>query len=264
MAGENWFISGTGNDVLRGAGGNDILVGGYGGDTYVYASGDGNDLIVDGNDPSNPSERDTLQLTNIASDGVTVTATQNGEDLLVNVLATGETITVLQQFVTLGIERLTFANGVAWNRATIAARVAQAPNSDPTDITLAGGSVAENATDGTVVGIATGVDADAADTLSYSLVDNAGGRFAIDSMTGAIVLVNSALLDHESAASHTISVRVTDQGALTFDKSFTIAVSDINEAPTNATLSGGTVAENSANGTVVGTVTGIDPDPDLS
>ena len=72
--------------------------------------------------------------------------------------------------------------------------------------------------------------------------------------------MNSALLDYESATSHAITVRVTDQGALTFDKSFTIAVTDINEAPTNATLSGGIVAENSANGTVVGTVTGVDPD----
>src|SRR6266436_4418044 len=62
------------------------------------------------------------------------------------------------------------------------------------------------------------------------------------------------------ASQHAITVRVTDQGGLTFDKSFTIGVSDVNEAPTGATLSGGTVAENSANGTVVGAVTGLDPD----
>ena len=54
------------------------------------------------------------------------------------------------------------------------------------------------------------------------------------------------LLDYESATSHAITVRVTDQAGLTFDKTFTIKVTNINEAPTNATLSGGTVAENSA------------------
>ena len=43
-------------------------------------------------------------------------------------------------------------------------------------------------------------------------------------------------------------------------KSFTINLCDVNEAPSDATLTGGSVAENSANGTTVGTVTGTDPD----
>src|SRR5256885_11369786 len=60
--------------------------------------------------------------------------------------------------------------------------------------------------------------------------------------------------DYESATSQTITVRVTDQGGLFLDKTFTIGVTNVNEAPTNATLSGSSVAENAANGTVVGTV----------
>ena len=48
----------------------------------------------------------------------------------------------------------------------------------------------------------------------------------------------------------------TDQGGLFIDKSFTIAVTNVNEAPTGATLSG-SVQENAANGTVVGTISGI-------
>ena len=63
-----------------------------------------------------------------------------------------------------------------------------------------------------------------------------------------------------AATSHDVTVRVTDQGGLTFDKAFTINVTNVNEAPTNATLTGGTIAENAANGTVVGTVAGVDPD----
>ncbi|MCH3873826.1 hypothetical protein LZC35_08925, partial [Campylobacter jejuni] len=73
-------------------------------------------------------------------------------------------------------------------------------------------------------------------------------------------VANGTLLDYETATSQSITVRVTDQGGLTFDKTFTIAVTNVNEAPTNATLSAATVAENAANGTVVGTVTGTDPD----
>jgi Ca2+-binding RTX toxin-like protein len=133
-------------------------------------------------------------------------------------------------------------------------------NETPTNATLSGGIVAENAANGTVVGTVTGVDPDVGATFSYVLMDNAGGRFAINATTGVITVANGMLLNYESATSHDIAVRITDQGGLTVDKTFTLGVSDVNEAPTNATLSGGTVAENAASGTVVGTVTGFDPD----
>ena len=52
----------------------------------------------------------------------------------------------------------------------------------PTDTDGAtGGSVAENAVNGTAVGItASASDADVGATILYSLSDDAGGRFAID------------------------------------------------------------------------------------
>ncbi|MEH2499378.1 Ca2+-binding RTX toxin-like protein [Bradyrhizobium sp. AZCC 1678] len=133
-------------------------------------------------------------------------------------------------------------------------------NEAPTGAALAGGSVAENSASGTVVGTAAGVDPDAGAVLSYALTDDAGGRFAIDTTTGQITVANGALLNFEAAASHDVTVRVTDQGGLTFDKVFTVAVNDINEVPTAASLAGGSVAESAVNGTVVGVVTGADPD----
>ena len=45
-------------------------------------------------------------------------------------------------------------------------------------------SVAESAADGTVIGTYQGSDPDVGDTLTYSLVDSANGRFAIDPDTG--------------------------------------------------------------------------------
>ncbi len=44
-------------------------------------------------------------------------------------------------------------------------------------------SIAENSAAGTVVGVATAVDPDRTGTVTYSLTDNAGGRFAINSST---------------------------------------------------------------------------------
>ena len=137
-------------------------------------------------------------------------------------------------------------------------------NEAPANATLTGGSVAENAANGTAVGTVAGVDPDAGNTFTYSLTANAGGRFAINAASGQLTVANGTLLDYEAATSHAITVRVTDQGGLTFDKAFTIGVTDVNEAtnhaPTNATLSGGSVAENAANGTAAGTVAGVDPD----
>ncbi|MBS1168246.1 MAG: hypothetical protein H6R00_4271, partial [Proteobacteria bacterium] len=133
-------------------------------------------------------------------------------------------------------------------------------NEAPNDLTLSGGTVAENAAAGTVVGTVAGVDPDAGATLSYGLADDAGGRFAINSTTGEISVADGALLDYEAATSHAITVRVTDESGLSYDESFTIGLSDVNEAPTDLTLSGGTVAENAAIGTVVGTLAGADPD----
>ena len=59
-----------------------------------------------------------------------------------------------------------------------------------------GGSVAENAVNGTATGTVTGADPDAGATLSYSLTNDAGGRFAINATTGAITVANGTLLNY--------------------------------------------------------------------
>src|SRR5262249_3657580 len=78
----------------------------------------------------------------------------------------------------------------------------------PTGATLSSDTVAENSADGTVIGTVTGIDPEAGDVLSYSLIDDAGGRFAIDAASGELTVADGALLDYESATSHAITVRV--------------------------------------------------------
>jgi VCBS repeat-containing protein len=106
----------------------------------------------------------------------------------------------------------------------------------------------------------TGTDPDARDTKTYSLTDTAGGRFAIDSATGQLTVADGSLLNYESATSHSVTVRVTDSGGLAYDETFAINVTNVNEGPTDLALSANTVAENATTGTVVGTVSGTDPD----
>ncbi|MCC6140143.1 MAG: DUF4347 domain-containing protein [Nitrospira sp.] len=140
-------------------------------------------------------------------------------------------------------------------------------NDAPTDLSLSTNTVAENAANGTAVGTVTGADPDVGDTKTYSLTDNAGGRFAINSSTGQITVANSALLDYESAASHNVTVRMTDSGGLTYDETFAINLTNVNEAPVLSVNAGSTGAEGGLD-TISGgelAVTDVDtPDVQLS
>ena len=72
-----------------------------------------------------------------------------------------------------------------------------------TDSDVAVNEVDENATNGTVVGVtALAADNDATNnTISYSLDDDVGGRFAIDGVTGIVTVADGTQLDREAAAS---------------------------------------------------------------
>jgi VCBS repeat-containing protein len=136
-------------------------------------------------------------------------------------------------------------------------------NEAPTDLALSANTVAEHAANGTVVGTVSGSDVDTGDTKTYSLTDNAGGRFAINSSAGQITVANRSLINYESATSHNLTVRVTDSGGLTYDETFTINVTDVNEAAPRITSNGGgataliNIAENA---TAVTRVTASDAD----
>ena len=81
----------------------------------------------------------------------------------------------------------------------------EATNHPPTDIDLSNSSVAENSANGTVVGSLSAIDPDAGDSFTFSLLNNAEGRFAINGVN----LVVAGPLDYETATSQQVTVRVT-------------------------------------------------------
>lgn len=105
------------------------------------------------------------------------------------------------------------------------------PNEAPFNLEIDDDEIDENAPAGTLVGTLSADDPDG-DTLAYTLVDNAGGRFALDSGTGA--LTSTQPFDHEAQASYTIVVRATDPEGEFVERTIEIAVADVNEAPTAA------------------------------
>src|SRR5207248_2917987 len=90
------------------------------------------------------------------------------------------------------------------------------------DSNLAANTVAEGAANGTTVGITASSSDVNGGTLTYSLVDNAGGRFAINASTGVVTVADGTLLDYETVTSHQITVRASDpSGAQGTDTVFT-------------------------------------------
>jgi hypothetical protein len=132
-------------------------------------------------------------------------------------------------------------------------------NDRPRDITISGSSVVEN-TNSALIGEFSTVDDDPAHTHKYTLVNSAGGKFVISG--SRLLTAPNANLDYESTSQISIVVRSTDSGRppLHVDKSFTVMITDVNEAPSLVWLASSKVNENSPIGTTVGSLQTTDPD----
>ncbi len=128
---------------------------------------------------------------------------------------------------------VTDAGGLA-DKQTLTINVIDVNETVPVDTVVdtntADNAVDENSAVGTAVGITASAAAGQGDTVTYSLVDDADGRFSIDPETGEIAVAGE--LDHESASSHTVRVLATASNGTETEEDFTIAVNDVNEAPT--------------------------------
>ncbi len=98
-----------------------------------------------------------------------------------------------------------------------------------------------------------------ADTLTITETGGSGAAaFDIDT-AGNITVADSSLLDYETMSTFVLNVEVSDGDGGTDPATVTINLNDINEAPTISPQTFA-VAENTANGTSVGTVVASDPD----
>ncbi|WP_174149233.1 calcium-binding protein [Leisingera sp. ANG59] len=180
---ENDTITGSGNDMLlgyegddhlssqddssifMGGDGNDTLLGGDGSDTYVYAFGDGNDII---GDFSLKSGSDRLAFTDV---NVTdVTFSQSSDEDLIITLSNGETVTILDQFAN-GIEEvevIQFSDGTELDVLDTIAKMISDSNGEGDD--LVRGSFRDDLFVGGA-GNDTLLGGDGSDTYVYTLGD---------------------------------------------------------------------------------------------
>ena len=93
-------------------------------------------------------------------------------------------------------------------------------NENPTDINLSNNTVAENAENGTAVGMLTTIDPDEGDTHTYTLGGTDVSAFSISNST----LQTAEVFDLETKASYAISITADDGNNGTFSKDFTIEI----------------------------------------
>ncbi|MBE9171371.1 tandem-95 repeat protein, partial [Pleurocapsales cyanobacterium LEGE 06147] len=102
-------------------------------------------------------------------------------------------------------------------------------NDIPLDLELSNISIDENSSNGTIIGNLSTLDPDVGDTHSYTLLNNADGRFILDG--NKLLVASGNLLDFEVNSTHLIEVQTTDAEGLSITKNFTLLLKDINEAP---------------------------------
>jgi hypothetical protein len=131
--------------------------------------------------------------------------------------------------------------------------VSNANPSTPTDGDAAANTILEGAAAGTAVAhLAISSSDPNGPAVTYALTDNAGGRFQIDSSSGAVTVLDGTLLDFETATSHSITVEASDGQGGTSSQSFTIDVSNANPAtPVDGDAAANTIVEGAAAGTAV-------------
>ena len=136
------------------------------------------------------------------------------------------------------------------------------------DADSATNQIAENATAGTAVGItAAAVDGDAGTSISYAFAESSSTSailFSIDASSGIITLRNSNSLDFESASSHELVIVAASSDGSAATHTFTVAVTDINEAPAISSAAAVSVNENTSGTAYTVIATDVDADDTLT
>ena len=130
----------------------------------------------------------------------------------------------------------------------------------PTDLSVSVTTFAENIASGSIVATLKSLDSNSADTHTYSLISGDGaednGFFAI--INNQIKIKESP--DFETQDSYSIRLATKDSGGLTFEKSFTLTINDLNEYPTDLLVSASSFDEHISAGSNVSSLQTTDQD----
>ncbi len=104
-------------------------------------------------------------------------------------------------------------------------------NFPPTDISLTASSISENNVINAVIGNIANLDLGDVFAPTYTLVSGTGSTDNASFSIAGNQLKAGIAFDFETKSSYSIRVKTTDAGGLSFEKAFTITVSNVNETP---------------------------------
>ncbi len=189
------FVGSAGNDTYKGTVNDDTITGNAGNDALDGAGGN-----------------DTAIFTGTRAN-YTLAENQDGSWTATDLRTTGTTD---------GTDTLTNIENVKFSDVTVDISDA---NLAPTGLALSKSSIDEDAVVDTVIGTLSATDPEGK-PLTYTLSDNAGGKFKLVTSNGQTQLVVAGALDYETASGHLVKVKVSD-GVNEAEKSFTVAVGDV-------------------------------------
>jgi thiol-disulfide isomerase/thioredoxin/uncharacterized membrane protein YphA (DoxX/SURF4 family) len=128
------------------------------------------------------------------------------------------------------------------------------------DFNLSNNSIVENQPANTVVGHFMQTNPDRENTFKYSLVTGTGDNDNLMFNISGDNVQTSVVFDYESKNTYNIRVRCTASSGAWQEKGFSIAITDVNDAPSDILLSNNSVAESQPEDSVVGSFDTIDQD----
>jgi PKD repeat protein len=126
----------------------------------------------------------------------------------------------------------------------------------PYNISLSASSLAENRPVNTTIGTIAVSDSNDAGPHTLTLGGTDGSAFTISGNN----LVANQIFNYESDSSYSITIKATDRNDLSYQKTFSITITNVNDPPTGITLSKSTFPENATVGTAICTLKTTDED----
>ncbi len=219
--------------------------------------------IYPGSDGSNPSNLtavgNTLYFTaNDGTNGTELWKTDGTEagTVLVQNLTAGNGNSALSDMTAIGDTLyFTYDNGSNGKELW-----SVGPNNTPTDIGITSSIFNENIAAGSIVTNLTTTDIDTGNSHTYTLVNGSGSTDnSTFTISGNSLKINTSP-DFESKSSYSIRLQTDDGEGGTYQEAFTLSVNNLNETPSNISLSSSSFNENIESSSTVATLSASDPD----
>jgi gliding motility-associated-like protein len=134
------------------------------------------------------------------------------------------------------------------------------PNIAPSNITLSNATIDENNAVGASIGTLASTDPDAGDSFTYSLVSGAGSTDNSKFTLSGNTLKAAEAFDFETKSSYSIRIQTSDAGGLSFQKTLSISITDVNETPSAMAITKSNLYESNTINQVVGALSTSDQD----